>query len=231
MWTGQIEILRQHVRVIAYDIRGHGGTSAGADEYTLSLFTHDLFHFMDSLQIEKATLCGLSMGGYIALYAVEQHPTRLSGLILCDTQCLADDAETKKKRFQTISSIEKDGLRKYASDSIKKLFATRSLLNKRNMVSFIERTILHTPKETICNTLKALANRKETCSRLHLIDVPVFIIVGSEDAITPPKLSIQMQEKISGSLLYEINNAGHLSNLEFPDRFNSYLLRFIKLIG
>ena len=77
----------------------------------------------------------------------------------------------------------------------------------------------------------ALAERKETCSALHLINIPVLIIVGEEDQITTPEVAKRMHELIPGSKLYVIENAGHLSNLENPESFNLQLQKFLKRIA
>ena len=87
MWDNQVELLKNEFRVIAYDIRGHGESDAGNDAFSIELLVSDLIGFMDSLRIEKASLCVLSLGGYIALNAVENYPDRFDSLVLCDTTC------------------------------------------------------------------------------------------------------------------------------------------------
>ncbi|MEJ2468562.1 MAG: alpha/beta hydrolase, partial [Campylobacterales bacterium] len=98
MWQPQMEALKGRYRLIAYDLRGHGESSLGEEDFTMERFVQDLLGLMEALRIEKATLCALSMGGYIALRAAETHPERFSALVLCDTQCSADTPEGKKKR-------------------------------------------------------------------------------------------------------------------------------------
>jgi 3-oxoadipate enol-lactonase len=227
MWENQIDVFKEHVRVLAYDVRGFGNTNPGTLEYSIDQFGQDLFHFMDALQIEKAIVSGLSMGGYIALNAIEQQPERVSSLILADTQCLADSDEAKSKRLDTIATIQKKGLQEYTEGSIKKLFSENSLLNKKEEVLFIEHTIQSTRSETICNTLKALASRREMCPFLELITIPVLIMVGQNDQITTPEVAKKMHERIQGSILHVINHAGHLSNLENAGSFNLAVLRFL----
>ena len=90
--------------------------------------------------------------------------------------------------------------------------------------------IIHTPKRTLCNTLYALAERKETCTRLHEINIPVLIMVGKEDKITPIAAAQEMHEKIRGSTLKIIQDAGHVTNLENPIAFNFQLIKFLELV-
>jgi 3-oxoadipate enol-lactonase len=227
MWEEQLNLLGKEHRVIAYDVRGHGGSNPGTQEFSVQLFTDDLFHFMDALKIERAILCGLSMGGYIALNAIHQQPSRIASLILCDTQCFADTDEAKEKRMKAIEHIREHGLKQYAKDSVDKLFSKTSLNTKKETVSYIQEIILSTPVETICNTLMALAGRKETCTGASLIRVPVLILVGEEDQVTPPETARKLQEFIPGASLRVLENAGHLSNLENPEIFNLHVQTFL----
>lgn len=231
MWEGQIEFLKNDYRVIAYDIRGHGSSNPGVQEFTVQLFAEDLFLFMDALKIEKAILCGLSMGGYIAFQAIRLQPARIAGLVLCDTQCFADTEEAKEKRHATARHVRENGLKQYATDSLNKLFSKTTLETKKDIVSQIEKTILQTPVDTTAATLIALAGRMETCSVLPLIHVPVLIMVGAEDQVTTPETAQKMQELIPGSALRVLEKAGHLSNLEASENFNLYLQTFLKETG
>lgn len=82
MWDNQLNALKEDYRVISYDIRGHGDSEQGNEDFSIKLFVTDLLHLMDALKIEKASLCGLSMGGYIALNAIENHPGRFDAYYL-----------------------------------------------------------------------------------------------------------------------------------------------------
>lgn len=227
MWENQLDFFKEQYRVIAYDVRGHGNTTPGTDSFTMDKFVEDLFRFMDALQIKKANICGLSMGGYIALNAILKNPERIASLVLCDTQCAADSEEGVKKRMDTVASIREKGLVDYTKDSIIKLFSETSRVDNQEAVRLIEQTILHTSVTTICNTLVALAGRRETCSSLHMIKVPVFIMVGEVDQITPLTAAKKIQDGIPGSILHVIEHAGHVSNLENPESFNRHLKKFL----
>lgn len=230
MWTNQLEALKDKYRSIAYDVRGHGQSQAGEKDFSMDLFGDDLLAFLDALQIKKAVVCGLSMGGYIALNAIQKQPDRFAGLLLVDTQCGADTPEGKEKRMKTIAFIKKNGLEVYAEESLKNLFATASFQSHKQEVQFIHQTILNTPAEVICRTLQALADRKESCSHLPKIKTPVCVIVGSEDKITPPAVAQKMADAINDSKLIVITKAGHLTNLEEPEEFNKVVLEFVNHI-
>lgn len=230
MWNQQVEALKDNYRVIAYDVRGHGNSDAGKGDFSIDLFANDLIRLMDALKIDKAMLCGLSMGGYIALNAIEKYPDRFDALILSDTTCIADTPEIKEKRMKTIDSIRKDGVEKFADESIKNLFATESFNSKKKEIAEVREMIVNTDEESIIKTLRAFYERKETCSKLPDIKVPVLIIVGSEDKITPPAAAQMMHEKIEDSVFKIIDNAGHLSNIENPSEFNKQIVELVSTV-
>jgi 3-oxoadipate enol-lactonase len=226
-WKPQVDFLKETSRVIAYDIRGFGKSMAGEEKASIALFADDLILFMDALQINKAIVCGLSMGGYILLNAVNRYPDRFEALILSDTQCNDDSAEAKEKRYQTIKQIEEGGKTEFAASFVQNVFCQESIINKTELVEKIKKIILSTSEETIKGALHSLAQRWETCSSLNKITVPTLILCGSEDKLTPLKKSEFLFHNIPGSILHKIEKAGHLSNLEQPDEFNKHLNSFI----
>lgn len=226
-WQPQMAFFQHTHRVIAYDIRGFGASTAGTEKASIQLFAYDLVKFMDGLNIEKAIVCGLSMGGYILLNAVQRFPDRFAALVLADTQCIADSEEARAKRQKSILDIEENGLQPFAEAFVKNVFSEKSLENKLDWVEKIQKIIVSTAVGTVTATLSALAGRAETCSLLSKIKVPTLIICGSEDKVTPVEQSEFLQKGIENSTLNIIEKAGHLSNLEQPAEFNKRLLAFI----
>jgi pimeloyl-ACP methyl ester carboxylesterase len=231
MWDKQVEALKDNYRVIAYDIRGHGNSDAGIGDFFIELFVIDLLHLINQLKLEKPILCGLSMGGYIALNAVIRFPALFDALILNDSQCIADTPEQKEKRKLTMVNIKENGVEKFADDSIKNLFASESYIKKKKEIAAIKEMIMNTSKLSLCNTLNALAERKESCSQLHEIDIPVLIMVGKEDKITPLAAARMMHENIHDSSLKIIAHAGHVANMENPAAFNLHLATFVDQVA
>ena len=228
MWDKQAAALKDNYRVIAYDVRGHGRSDAGVGDFLIELFVNDLIRLMDTLKLDKAVLCGLSMGGYIALDAIEKYPERFEALVLSDTQCLADTPEVKAKRLKTIEHIKEIGVESYAEESLKNLFAPGSFITNEEEIAAVKEMIVNTSKQSLFSTLLALAERKETCSKLQDINIPVLIMVGMEDKITPPASARMIQEKIQHSALHIIEHAGHLANMENPQEFNHHLKMFLR---
>ena len=125
---GNLKLIFSKVSIasISYDIRGFGKSTAGAEKFSIGLFADDLIGLMDALQIDKAVVCGLSMGGYILLNAVNRYPERFEAIILSDTQCIADSPEAKVKRYKTIQQIEAGGLNDFAEAFVKNIFCQDS---------------------------------------------------------------------------------------------------------
>ncbi len=231
MWEGQLDFLESSHRLISCDIRGFGKSKDEESTLSIDLFTDDLIQFMDKLNIGKAIICGLSMGGFIALNAVKRFPERFEALILCDTQCIADTAEVKEKRYKTIERIEEEGVANFNEDFMNSVFHKDSITKKRELVRLLRSVIFSNSQHIITMGLTALAERSETCSTLNEITIPTLIICGREDEVTPLAQSERMNKAIKGSILHVIDNAGHVSNLEQPDEFNKHLLGFLTTLN
>ncbi len=227
MWAPQLEALREDFRVIAYDIRGHGDSESGTADFSIEMFVNDLLCFMETLGLEKVILFGFSMGGYIALNAVERFPERFEALILSDTQCIADTPGIREKRIASMDRILENGVEAYADEILVKLFAPASFVRHRPEVEAVREMIVNTSTESLCNTLFALAARKETRGKLMEIGIPTLILVGKEDQITPLEASQLMHGRIRGSVLAVVDHAGHLANMENPVVFNKHLVHFV----
>ncbi len=226
-WQNQLDFFRKSHRVIAYDIRGFGKSTSETEGFCMALFAEDLIKFMDSLNIPKAIVCGLSMGGYILLNAISRFPTRFSAIILSDTQCISDSEEGREKRLKAIEQIRKNGIDDFADGFIDAVFCENSKETKKGIVENIRKVIKATSVSTVTQTLMALAERLETCSILNRINVPVLVICGAEDKVTPLEQSQYIVDHIIGSKLIIIEDAGHLSNIENPIEFNKHVADFI----
>lgn len=227
MWNVQLENLGSKYRCIAFDLPGYGGSSS-EEEISIEFYADVLDSFMHLMQIENATICGLSMGGYISLRAIVKYPVRFSRLILCDTNCISDSDEARKKRYATIEAIEKDGLGPFTEGFIKNLFTEKNLNSNMSYVNDIKTIMLSASQESVIGTLKALAARTETCSNLNDIKIPVLIICGEEDKITPIAQAKFLHENIRGSKIKLKPAAAHLSNLEQTELFNKAISEFME---
>jgi len=228
MWEPQMRELSNDIHAITYDVRGHGSSDVGDGQFTIELFVDDLIVLLDHLGIEKAVLCGLSMGGYIALRAIERHPNRIKGLVLCDTKSESDTNEEKIKRTSSIKTVKAAGVSAFAENFVKSVFWPKTFENNPGAVEFIKELIRVNSTLGICGTLLALVSRTDTTQSLSSIDVPTCIIVGEYDLLTPPFCAQGMHKAIARSELHILSNAGHISNLENTKDFNENLIAFLK---
>ncbi len=228
MWNPQISILPNNIYGITYDVRGHGQSDAGDGQFTIELFVDDLIAFLDHLSIRKAVLCGLSMGGYIALRAVERNPDRVCGLILCDTKSEPDTDTAKIKRSVTIHEVKTSGVRAFADEFVKAIFWEKTFEKNPSAIAFIKKIICENTSRGICGTLLALASRTDTTPALASINIPTCIIVGEFDTLTPTSNALSLHALISGSEMHILPHAAHMSNLENTQEFNELLTTFLK---
>lgn len=227
IWKDQLEELPAGIRGIAYDIRGFGESSTEHHFLSVDLFARDLIAFIDSLQMETCVLCGISMGGYIALRAVEIGSSKVGGLILCDTNSMSDNNESKLKRFKSIEQILSGQKVEFTEGFIKNVFYDVTLAEKPEIVQFLRKVIMSAPDKTICATQLALASRTDTSVSLKKITLPALIVRGEYDKIISIEQSNQLAAGISNSEHVTISKSAHLPNLENPGDFNSSINSFL----
>ncbi len=227
MWDPQMKALPNHYRAITYDIRGHGESSVGDGQYSIEFFVDDLLALLDHLVIEKTVLCGLSMGGYIALRAYERFAERIRALVLCDTKSEADTNEAKVKRSAIARSVKTTGVAPFADDFAKLVFAPQSFQTHPDAIEAIKTAIRANSPIGISGAALALGIRTDTTAVLPQIKVPTLVLVGEHDALTPPANSEALQRQIPNAELHVIPAAGHMSNLENPAEFNRRLIDFL----
>jgi 3-oxoadipate enol-lactonase len=227
MWDPQMKALPNHYRAVTYDIRGHGDSAVGDGQYSIEFFVDDLLALLDHLVIDKTILCGLSMGGYIALRAYERFPERIRALVLCDTKSEADTNEAKVKRSATVRSVKTTGVGPFADDFAKLVFAPQSFQTHPEAVEAIKAAIRANSPIGISGAAFALGCRTDTTSVLSSIKVPTLVLVGEYDTLTPPAAAETLHRQITKSEFHAIPAAGHMSNLENPAEFNRHLIEFL----
>jgi pimeloyl-ACP methyl ester carboxylesterase len=227
MWNPQAGALPNSVRFIAPDLRGHGESDVDDGLYTIEFFADDVLLLLDHLNIRQAVVCGLSMGGYIALECMKRRPELFIGLILADTRSESDANEAKRKRAATIRQIKSEGVQVFAEEFLKILLAPKSIASNPELVKHVKKMIVDNDPHAICATLLALASRVDATPSLGAITAPTLILCGAEDALTPPALSQAMHEKITGSELKIVPEAGHISTMENAPYVNSCIISFL----
>ena len=227
LWTEQIPALSSGHRIIAPDLRGFGDSDASPDTSTMNRLAADVAELMDHLEIPRATIGGLSMGGYVALAFYKQFPSRVRALVLADTRAQADTKEAKQTRAQQAEKALSEGMAGLADAMLPKLLAPETVSKRPEIVKFVRDMMLQTKPEGAAAALRGMAEREDQTELLPKISVPTLILVGSEDAITPVVDSEKMHEAIGSSTLVVLDHAGHVSNVERAQQFNDALLHFL----
>jgi pimeloyl-ACP methyl ester carboxylesterase len=228
MWREQVEALAPGYRVIAPDLRGHGQTEPTADEpATMQEMALDVAALLDELGLKRVTLCGLSMGGYVALAFHQKFPLRVRSLVLADTRAGADTEDARRGREEQALKVLKEGMRSIADGFIQKVLTPETINTRPEIVTRVRRMITGTNPQGAANALRGMALRRDYTESLPGIVSPTLIIVGSRDKITPPEEAGLLHREIRGSRLEVITGAAHLSNLERPAEFNRALKLFL----
>lgn len=227
MWDEQFSGLRDRVRMISLDLRGFGNSDAPDGPYSIDEMAADVRGLMTALEIERAVLVGLSMGGYIVLAFFRNHPEVVRGLVLADTRAGADTEEARERRLRSAMKAEREGSRAIGEDMIPLLLGRTTLETRPSVVEKVRAMIEGNSPQGIAGAQRAMAGRRDSINMLSVIDVPTLIVVGSEDALTPVAEAEGLYGGIRGARLRTIDSAGHLSNLEQPEDFNAALIDFI----
>jgi pimeloyl-ACP methyl ester carboxylesterase len=243
IWTDQINGLlsERHYRLVALDWRGFGDSRGGAcprppeaspdpyvnDVLTMELLADDVAGLMDTLGMEQAVLCGLSMGGYVTFAFLRKYPQRVRGLILADTRPGTDTDEVKAGREQMALLALSQG-----TEAVADVLIPRQLSDyTRQHHPLVEQSVRHminaaTP-QGIAAASRGMALRADSSDLLSSISCPTLVIVGEKDALTPPVVAREYAARIPGSQFATIPDAGHLSSLEQPEAFLAVVRNFL----
>jgi 3-oxoadipate enol-lactonase len=232
MWRHQLDALSRW-ECVAPDLRGAGGMvpPANPEEYSMAAYAADLVALLDKKSIETVVLCGLSMGGYIAFELLRQIPARVRAAILCNTKSAADSAEAKRGRDGLAAKARDQGTRAIAADLMPKLLAGITRAQRPEVVREVSAMIERQPVAGIVGALRALRERPDSTRLLGAIRVPVLVIAGDDDQITPMVGMQELAQAIPGAEFVLITDAGHLAPLEQPEAVNRALKSFLAKLG
>lgn len=226
LWDEQVASLAQHFSVLRFDARGHGGSGAPAGAYTLEQMAGDAIGLLDALGIERTHLVGLSMGGMIAQHVALQAPRRLRSLVLCSTTSRYPP-EAMAVWQERIRAVSEQGVEPQVEPTLARWFTEAYRRSHPEVMARIGALIRATPAAGYLGCCHAIP-RIDTTARLRDIDVPTLVLVGDQDAGTPPSMARAIHEAIAGSRLETIPGASHLANVERAGIFNRILLEFLR---
>jgi 3-oxoadipate enol-lactonase len=227
MFEPQMEALSEERRVVAPDYPGFGRSPRTPAQPDVRYYAEAVRRLLDRLGIERVVLGGVSMGGYVAFGCLRLFPERVSGLILANTRPEPDSEEVRENRKNMARRVAEEGVEVLIELQMERLLARDTLENDAAVVEKVRAMILESSPNGVVAALGAMRDRPDSTPLLASIEVPTLVIGGEEDEISSPEVMEAMAEKIPNSRHVTLPRAGHLSNLEAPEGFNSALKEFL----
>lgn len=226
LWTSQLSALRDRARCVAMDLAGFG-ESAGEEVYSIDRYADDAAEFLDYLRIDRAVVCGLSMGGYVALSMIRRHARRVRGLVLMDTRAAGDSPATIEKRREMMRLARDRGAESVADVMIVGMIGKSTRAKCPEVVDMMHGMLSSAPVAGITGALEAMLSRPDATPTLQEIVVPTLVVVGEEDVLTPVHEAEFLHQNIRGSRLEIVSGAGHVPNVERSAAVNHLLSEFV----
>ena len=231
LWIHQRAALSSSARCIVPDLRGFGESSGSAS--SMVTYADDLVALLDHLDIPSAVFCGLSMGGYICMELWRAHPDRVRGLALCDTRHTADSDDQRAARTELIKKTRESGPQAVADAQLESLVAPSTRERRKDIVETLHTMIMRQPVEAIVGALEAMMSRPDSTETLKTATVPVMVLVGEQDQITPPASAQAMFNLLpfgAKPRIERVAGAGHVSCLERPAAVNHAISDFLATV-
>ena len=225
MWDEQMPLLTPRFKVLRFDTRGHGASSAPPAPYTLEQMADDLHGLFAALGIRRTHFVGLSMGGMIGeTYALE-HPGVFQSMVLADTTARRPP-EAAAMWGERIRIAETQGMDALVESTLARWFTEPFRKARPEVMARFGTYIRNTPVAGFCGACAAIAS-VDLLDRLQEIRCPALVMVGEQDHGTPPDMARQIHANLAGSELVIIPSAAHISNVEQTERFSSAMLAFL----
>lgn|SRR3990167_1112744 len=226
LWTPQLTALEKYFRVITLDLWGFGQSEpVDGQAVTMTDDADEVKHLLDRLHIKKAIIGGESMGGYVALAFLKKYPNRVRGLILSDTQSIADTDATKAKREATAIDVLAHGTTQFINGFMPNALSKEAQPKK---ITFLKNILGSQTTTAAASALRGMALREDTSNILSQTLLPILIIFGENDSLISPQQSMNMHTIAKNSKLVSIAHAGHLSSLEQPDAWNQAVVEMFQ---
>jgi pimeloyl-ACP methyl ester carboxylesterase len=228
MWREQLQaIAAGGYRVIAPDLRGFGASEAPPDGYSMDGFADDLVALLDALEIGRAAVCGMSMGGYILLNLLERHPERVSAACFIATKSSADDEEGRARRSALAAQAESFGANPIVKTFAELLFAPQTTHSQPELIAQVTSWMRSTSPRALAGGLLAMRDRKDYTPLLPGFHQPSLVILGAEDRAASTTAVGLFTSGLPRCESRIIADGGHMVNMERPGEFNDALLRFL----
>jgi pimeloyl-ACP methyl ester carboxylesterase len=229
MWSPQFEAFSAQYRVITPDLRGYGKSSMPDSGPTrFEDYATDILLLLNRLKISSYHLAGLSMGGQIIMEMFRQAPAKVKTLIFADTFAGLDTPEAKQARNDMANRLEKEGMDSYANELIYKMIKPGHVSSMPQVADHVLKMMKATSPKAAASALRARSERIDYLNEvLPQINVPTMVIVGRDDEFTPVAKAVEIRDSLQNCKLVIIEDAGHMPNLEQPEKFNTAVLNFL----
>jgi pimeloyl-ACP methyl ester carboxylesterase len=229
MFDHQVAALSDQYRCIAFDFRGQGQSSIPADGYDMDTLSQDVAGLIEGLAAAPCHFVGLSMGGFVGMRLAVRHPHLLRSLVLMDT---AAGREPHWFRYHLLRLWARwFGLGSVAGRVMPILFGRKFLTDTDPARAALRESwrdrLKSNDRLAVTRASKGVIDRPGCEELLGDVHVPTLILVGADDTATPPEKSRFLHERIAGSQLVIIPDAGHSSAIEEPEVVNEALRRFL----
>ncbi|HQT63630.1 MAG: 3-oxoadipate enol-lactonase [Acidocella sp. 20-57-95] len=222
IWDPQVAELSRSFRVIRPDLRGHGLTEATDGPYSMALLADDLASLLAALQVKKAHIAGISIGGMIAQAFAANHQDQVASLILCDTAMAIPPAENWTLRA---AKVRAEGIG-VIQEAVIANWVTAGFINAPETAG-LRAMLLRTPAESYAAACEAIAAADLSASTATL-KIPTLVLVGSEDKPTPVAFAQALHAAIAGSSLVIIEGAAHIPSVEKPAEITNAIVSFLR---
>lgn len=228
MWQPQLAALSAAgYQALAPDLPGFGESPPLAGPVSMSRYAEELVRLLDRLEIERVVACGMSMGGYVLFSLLEHFPERVAAASFIVTRAAGDDAEGKAKRSEMAGTARSQGAAPVADVFSELVFAPATPRLRPELLDEVRSWMLAANPEGVAGALEAMRERADYAARLADITHPSLVVGALDDRAIPIEQSQELAAGLPNSDLIEIDNAGHMVNLEQPEAFNSALLDFL----
>jgi pimeloyl-ACP methyl ester carboxylesterase len=217
IWSGVAgRLSAAGVPVIAVDLPGLGDSPLPEGEPSLDVSADAVVAALDRLAVPRAVVCGVSMGGYVALSIARRHPARLAGLGLIDTKAQADAPEARANRERIALAVLGEAGSRALAPMLDGLLGPTSHADRPDVVAQVRAGLAAARPQGVAWSQRAMAARPDMTGLLAGIEVPVAVVVGEQDVLTPPAVAHELVAGLPDAVLTVLPRAGHLSPLEEP---------------
>jgi pimeloyl-ACP methyl ester carboxylesterase len=229
MWGPQVIALASAgYRVITPDLRGFGESDVPHGPFSMDIFADDMVALIDHLDIGRAIVGGMSMGGYVLLNLLERYPARVAAACFIVSRSGVDDEAGKERRLSMAREVMKSGPRMVADQFEKILFVTKTAKARPELVAEVYGWMMEKDAAGVAGGLLAMRGRKDYTGLLNSFHLPTLVIGAEEDQAVPAENARTLAQGLPQSRLCIIPGAGHLANLEQPNAFNNCLIEFLR---